>query len=145
MVQRRPPVAVDRGLVFAVAHPRGGGEMGRRWYLDGKFEQKPNTFSDTLACADLLVERGHVAPDRLALRGGSAGGLLVGACINARPDRFAAAVAEVPFVDVVTSMSDASLPLTVISGRWGDRVWSAPAYAAYRRTTTSGRWVSALW
>ncbi len=112
---------LDRGVVFAVAHPRGGGELGRQWYLDGKLLAKPNTFDDTIACAEHLVAGGHVAAGRLCIRGGSAGGLLVGACITKRPDLFASAVAEVPFVDVVSTMSDPSLPLTVTEWEeWGD-------------------------
>ena len=118
---------LDRGVVFALVHPRGGGELGRQWYLDGKFEHKPNTFSDTIACAEHLVATGYAAPGRLALRGRSAGGLLVGACVNARPDLFATALAEVPFVDVVNSMSDETLPLTV--GEWEE--WGDPRTEAY--------------
>jgi oligopeptidase B len=117
---------VDRGGVWALVHPRGGGELGRRWYDDGKLLAKRNTFTDTIAVADHLVAGGWAAPGRLAIRGGSAGGLLVGACIvlsiaQGRPDRFAAAVAEVPFVDIVSTMSDPSLPLTVTEWEeWGD-------------------------
>jgi oligopeptidase B len=112
---------LDRGVVFAIAHVRGGGEMGRRWYEDGKFLAKPNTFSDFVACADHLVAQGVTARDRLAIRGGSAGGLLMGAVLNLRPDLCAAAVAEVPFVDVVNTMSDPTIPLTVIEyDEWGD-------------------------
>lgn len=112
---------LDRGMVWALAHPRGGGELGRRWYLDGKFLAKQNSFDDMAACADELVRRGSVAGDRLALRGGSAGGLLVGACAVQRPERYTAVVAEVPFVDVVTTMSDPTLPLTVTEWEeWGD-------------------------
>lgn len=112
---------LDRGAVWALVHPRGGGELGREWYLSGKLLDKRNTFTDTLAASDHLVEIGAAAPDRLAIRGGSAGGLLVGACVTMRPDRFAAAVAEVPFVDVVSTMSDPTLPLTVTEWEeWGD-------------------------
>ncbi|MEY2957951.1 MAG: hypothetical protein RLZZ01_519, partial [Actinomycetota bacterium] len=112
---------LDRGFVWALVHPRGGGELGRQWYLDGKLLNKRNTFTDTLAVCDHLVDTGVAAPDRLAIRGGSAGGLLVGACVTMRPDRFAAAVAEVPFVDVVATMSDPTLPLTVTEWEeWGD-------------------------
>ena len=118
---------LDRGVVFALVHPRGGGELGRQWYEGGKLLNKPNTFSDTIACAEHLVRAGYAAPDRLALRGGSAGGLLVAACVNARPDLFAAAVAEVPFVDVVNSMSDETLPLTV--GEWDE--WGDPRTETY--------------
>ena len=112
---------LERGVVFAIAHVRGGGEMGRRWYEQGKFLHKPNTFTDFVACADHLVGQSVTARDRLAIRGGSAGGMLIGAVLNLRPDLCAAAVAEVPFVDVVTTMLDPSLPLTVIEyDEWGD-------------------------
>lgn len=112
---------LDRGAVWALAHPRGGGELGRSWYLHGKFEHKRNTFLDTIACAEHLSGQRVVDGTRMAVRGGSAGGLLVGACITMRPELFRAAVAEVPFVDVVTTMSDASLPLTVTEWEeWGD-------------------------
>ncbi|MBS3942120.1 MAG: S9 family peptidase [Actinobacteria bacterium] len=112
---------LDRGFVFAIGHVRGGGEMGRRWYEDGKFLAKPNTFGDFVVCADHLVEQTITARDRLAIRGGSAGGLLVGAALNLRPGMAAAAVAEVPFVDVVNTMSDPSIPLTVIEyDEWGN-------------------------
>jgi phosphopantetheine adenylyltransferase len=120
-------------VVFAIAHVRGGGELGRRWYEDGKFLAKPNTFSDFVACADHLVSAGHRARDRLAIRGGSAGGLLIGATLNLRPDLCAAAVAEVPFVDVVTTMSDPSIPLTVIEyDEWGNP--EDPAYLEVMRS-----------
>ncbi len=112
---------LDRGVVWALVHPRGGGELGRQWYLDGKLLNKRNTFTDTVACTDHLIDSGIVACERVAIRGGSAGGLLVGACITMRPDLFASAVAEVPFVDVVTTMSDPSLPLTITEWEeWGD-------------------------
>ena len=112
---------LDRGMVWALAHPRGGGELGRRWYLDGKLEHKQHTFDDMIASAEHLVTAGIVASERLAIRGGSAGGLLVGACMTQRPDLFAAVVAEVPFVDIVNTMSDPSLPLTVTEWEeWGD-------------------------
>ena len=112
---------LDRGGVWALVHPRGGGELGRQWYLDGKLLAKRNTFTDTIAAAEHLVATGWAAPERLAIRGGSAGGLLAGACMTMRPDLFASVVAEVPFVDVVTSMSDESLPLTITEwDEWGD-------------------------
>jgi oligopeptidase B len=112
---------LDRGVLFAVAHPRGGGELGRRWYREGKLLQKRTSFTDFLACADHLAGNGWCDPRRMAARGGSAGGLLVGAAVAMRPDRFAAVLAEVPFVDVVTSMLDPSLPLTVTEWEeWGD-------------------------
>jgi oligopeptidase B len=112
---------LDRGVVWALAHPRGGGELGRRWYLDGKLLSKRNTFTDTLAGCEHLVTAGVADRDRVAIRGGSAGGLLVGACITMEPGRFRSAVAEVPFVDVTTTMSDPTLPLTVTEWEeWGD-------------------------
>ncbi len=112
---------LDRGIVFGFAHVRGGGELGRRWYEDGKFLAKANTFTDFAACADHLVGAGIVARERLAIRGGSAGGLLIGAVLNLRPELCAAAVAEVPFVDIVTTMSDPTIPLTVVEyEEWGD-------------------------
>jgi oligopeptidase B len=112
---------LDRGFVYAIAHVRGGGEMGRPWYDSGKLLQKANTFSDFIACAEHLIKEGWTAPERLAILGGSAGGLLVGAVLNMRPDLFRAAVAEVPFVDVVSTILDPSLPLSVIEWEeWGD-------------------------
>ncbi|MEX2329092.1 MAG: S9 family peptidase [Nitriliruptoraceae bacterium] len=112
---------LDRGMVFAIAHVRGGGEMGRAWYEQGRLRDKGNTFTDFIACAQHLIERGITAADRLAMRGGSAGGLLIGAVLNLRPESFAVAVAEVPFVDVLTTMSDPSIPLTVIEyDEWGN-------------------------
>jgi oligopeptidase B len=112
---------VDRGWTWVLAHPRGGGEMGRRWYINGRLENKRNTFDDVNAVADDVIKTGWASPSKLAVRGGSAGGLMVGACINFRPELWSAAVAEVPFVDVVTTMSDPSLPLTVTEWEeWGD-------------------------
>lgn len=104
---------LDRGVVFAIAHVRGGGDRGRRWYDDGKLASKPNSFSDLVACAEALVAQGWTTPGQLIIEGGSAGGLLVAAAANLRPDLFRAVVAEVPFVDVVNTMLDESLPLTV--------------------------------
>ncbi len=112
---------LDRGWVWALAHPRGGGEMGRNWYNDGKLLNKRNTFTDTIACAAHLATSSICDGTKLVVRGGSAGGLLVGACITMAPQRFAGAIAEVPFVDVVNTMSDPSLPLTVTEWEeWGD-------------------------
>ena len=112
---------LDRGFVYAIAHVRGGGELGRRWYEGGRLEQKRNTFTDFIGCAEALVAGRYTSPDRLAARGGSAGGLLMGAIANLRPDLFAAIVAEVPFVDVVTTMLDEELPLTITEWEeWGD-------------------------
>jgi oligopeptidase B len=112
---------LDRGFVFAIAHVRGGGEMGRDWYEDGKFLNKANTFSDFIACAEVLIEKGYTNRRGLAIRGRSAGGLLIGAVLNARPDLFACAVAQVPFVDALTTMLDDKLPLTVNEyEEWGN-------------------------
>jgi len=112
---------LDRGFVFAIAHVRGGGELGREWYEDGKFLHKTNTFGDFIACAERLVELGYTNPRRLAIRGRSAGGLLIGAVLNIRPDLFACAVAQVPFVDALTTMLDDKLPLTVNEfEEWGN-------------------------
>ena len=103
---------LDRGVIYAIAHIRGGGDLGRRWYLDGKLGKKMNTFTDFVACAEALVAQGYTQPGQLVIQGGSAGGLLVGAATNLRPDLFKAVVAQVPFVDVINTMLDASLPLT---------------------------------
>lgn len=112
---------LERGIMFALAHVRGGGDNGRHWYENGKFGQKNNTFIDTVACAIHLTAEDGVDPARIAIRGGSAGGLTVGAALNRAPELFCAAVAEVPFVDVAATLSDPSLPLTVIEyDEWGD-------------------------
>jgi oligopeptidase B len=124
---------LDRGFVYAVAHVRGGGELGRPWYEDGKTAAKPHTFSDFVACARHLIAAGFTAPDRLAARGGSAGGLLVGAVVNQAPELFRAAVAEVPFVDCLTTMMDDTLPLTVGEWEeWGNPVSDPVAYAVMK-------------
>ena len=120
---------LERGVVFAIAHIRGGGELGRRWYEDGKLEHKPNTFTDFIACAETLIAEGYAAPDRLAARGGSAGGLLMGAVVNLRPNLFRAVVAEVPFVDSLTTILDETLPLTVTEWEeWGNPVADPEIY-----------------
>ena len=120
---------VDRGFVYAIAHIRGGQEMGRGWYDDGKMLRKKNTFADFIAAAEHLVQRGYTRSDRLAIRGGSAGGLLMGAVTNMRPDLFRAVVADVPFVDVINTMLDASIPLTTQEWQqWGNPA-NAPEYA----------------
>jgi oligopeptidase B len=112
---------LDRGFVVAIAHVRGGEEMGRAWYDGGKMLNKPNTFGDFIAAAEHLIAEGYTSPERLTISGGSAGGLLMGAVANRRPDLFHAVLAEVPFVDVVNTMLDASLPLTVIEyDEWGN-------------------------
>jgi oligopeptidase B len=104
---------LDRGVIFAIAHVRGGGEMGKAWHDQGRMMQKKNTFTDFLACADLLEREGWTRADRMAIHGGSAGGLLVGAVTNLAPQRFQIVVAQVPFLDVLNTMSDSALPLTV--------------------------------
>lgn len=120
---------LDRGVIFAIAHVRGGGEMGRSWYEMGKLAQKPTSFSDFVAVARELVRTGWTTPDQLAARGGSAGGLLMGAVMNLAPELFRCVVAEVPFVDALTTMLDASLPLTVGEWEeWGNPDASASAY-----------------
>jgi oligopeptidase B len=104
---------VDRGVVYAVAHIRGGGEMGKGWHDAGRMMNKKNTFTDFIACAEDLLKRGYGSKDRLVIEGRSAGGLLMGAVLNMRPDLFHAAIVGVPFVDVINTMLDESLPLTV--------------------------------
>lgn len=112
---------LDRGFVYAIAHIRGGQEMGRDWYEDGKLLTKRNTFYDFIDVAEHLVHTGYTAPDRLFGQGGSAGGLLIGAVVNLRPDLFRGAIAAVPFVDVVTTMLDETIPLTTFEwDEWGD-------------------------
>jgi oligopeptidase B len=121
---------LDRGFVFAIAHVRGGGELGRPWYEDGKLLRKRNSFTDFVAAAEHLVAEGFTAPERLVARGGSAGGLLMGAVANDRPDLFAAVVAEVPFVDCLTTILDETLPLTVTEWEeWGNPVEDPEVYA----------------
>jgi oligopeptidase B len=118
---------VDRGFVYALAHIRGGQEMGRWWYEDGKLLKKKNTFTDFVACAEHLVSEKYTNSDKLFAMGGSAGGLLMGAIVNLRPDLFKGVVSEVPFVDVVTTMLDESIPLT--TGEYDE--WGNPNEEAY--------------
>ncbi len=121
---------LDRGVVYAVAHIRGGGEMGRRWYEEGKMLAKRNTFTDFNACARHLVKSGWASADRLVARGGSAGGLLMGAIANLAPDAYAGIVAQVAFVDPLTTILDPSLPLTVTEWEeWGNPIESPEVYA----------------
>jgi oligopeptidase B len=112
----------DRGFVYAIAHIRGGQEMGRWWYDQGKMLNKRNTFTDFIASAEHLIQEKYTSKDKLAIRGGSAGGLLMGAVVTMRPDLFKAVVADVPFVDVINTMMDASIPLT--AGEW--QQWGDP-------------------
>ncbi len=118
---------LDRGFVFAIAHVRGGQEMGRHWYEDGKLLRKMNTFTDFIACGEHLIDAGYSDPDRIYAMGGSAGGLLVGAVVNLAPDLWHGAVADVPFVDVVTTMLDDSIPLT--TGEYDE--WGNPHEQVY--------------
>ena len=112
---------LERGVGFAIAHVRGGGELGEAWYRAGKQEYKQNTFDDFIACAEHLIAEGITSAERLAISGGSAGGLLIGAVLNQRPELFRAAIAEVPFVDVLNTMLDPELPLTVTEyDEWGN-------------------------
>ena len=127
---------LDRGFAVVIAHVRGGGELGRRWYVGGKFEQKRNTFTDTIVCARHLIAEGLTTPEQLGLRGGSAGGLLVGAVLNLAPELFGAAVAQVPFVDALNTMLDPSLPLTVTEWEeWGNPATSEAIYREMRSYT----------
>ena len=124
-----PLSLVDRGFVYAIAHVRGGTEKGWRWYLDGKREKKPNTFSDFVACGRALIEAGYTGEGRIVAHGGSAGGMLMGAVANLAPELFAGIVADVPFVDVMNTMLDAELPLTPPEWpEWGNPAESEAAF-----------------
>ncbi|NTU52069.1 MAG: S9 family peptidase, partial [Candidatus Aminicenantes bacterium] len=118
---------LDRGFVFAIGHIRGGQEMGRHWYEDGKLLKKKNTFTDFIDCAEHLVAQKFTQPGRLFAEGGSAGGLLMGAVVNMRPDLFKGALVGVPFVDVITTMLDKSIPLT--TGEFDE--WGNPEVKEY--------------
>ena len=123
---------VDRGMIYAIAHVRGGQEMGRQWYDDGKMLRKMNTFTDFVDVAEQLIKAGYTHADKLVANGGSAGGLLMGAVANLRPDLFRAIVADVPFVDVINTMLDESLPLTAQEWeQWGNP--TDPEHYAYMR------------
>ncbi|WP_296248521.1 S9 family peptidase [Pseudomonas sp. UBA4194] len=132
---------LERGIAFAIAHVRGGGELGEAWYRAGKQEHKGNTFSDFIACAEHLIAQGLTDARRLVISGGSAGGLLIGAVLNQRPELFQAAIAEVPFVDVLNTMLDPDLPLTVTEyDEWGnpqepDVYERIKAYAPYENVS----------
>jgi oligopeptidase B len=120
---------VDRGMIFAIAHIRGGMARGYQWYLDGKLDQKRNTFNDYVDAGRALVEEGYTSESRMVAYGGSAGGLLVGAAINQAPELFAGAIGAVPFVDVLNTMSDAELPLTPPEWpEWGNPLNDEAAY-----------------
>ncbi|MFJ5296758.1 S9 family peptidase [Pseudomonas sp. NPDC088368] len=132
---------LDRGVAFAIAHVRGGGELGEVWYRTGKQEHKQNTFSDFIACAEHLIAENLTSAEKLVISGGSAGGLLIGAVVNQRPELFKAAIAEVPFVDVLNTMLDPDLPLTVTEyDEWGnpqepDVYARIKAYAPYENVS----------
>ncbi|WP_320067382.1 S9 family peptidase [Micromonospora sp. RTGN7] len=127
---------LDRGVIFAVAHIRGGGELGRRWYDEGKLLAKKNTFTDFVSCARHLATSGWTSADRLVARGASAGGLLMGAVANLAPDAFTGVVAQVPFVDALTSILDPSLPLTVTEWEeWGNPLEDPEVYAYMKSYT----------
>jgi oligopeptidase B len=116
-----PISLVDRGFIYAIAHIRGGGELGRTWYEDGKLLKKKNTFTDFIRATEYLISQKYVSPKKVAISGGSAGGLLMGAVMNMRPDLFTTVIAAVPFVDVLNTMSDPTLPLTVTEyEEWGN-------------------------
>jgi len=124
---------VDRGFVFAIAHVRGGTDKGWRWYEDGKLGRKPNTFRDFLAAVRCLIAEGFTSAGRIVAQGGSAGGLLMGAVANLAPDLFAGIIADVPFVDVLATMLDASLPLTPPEWlEWGDPIHDKAAFETIR-------------
>jgi oligopeptidase B len=133
---------LDRGAVCALAHVRGGGELGKPWHDSGRMEHKPNSFTDFIAVADFLVRGGYGARERLIIEGGSAGGLLIAAVLNLRPDIARGAILKVPFVDVINTMLDTSLPLTVGEfEEWGNP--ADPVHYAVLRTycpyTNAGR------
>jgi oligopeptidase B len=129
----RPLSLVDRGFVYAIAHVRGGTEKGWRWYLDGKLGRKTNTFTDFISVADELARLGYCAKGRIVAEGGSAGGLLMGAVANLAPDRFAGIIADVPFVDVLNTIMDASMPLTPPEWpEWGNPITDPAAFATIK-------------
>jgi oligopeptidase B len=124
---------VDRGVIYAIAHVRGGAEKGRRWYLDGKKEKKPNTFHDFIACAEYLIAQEYTSKGKIIAHGGSAGGMLMGAIANMRPDLFSGVIAEVPFVDVLNTMLDDTLPLTPPEWpEWGNPLTSVDDFKTIR-------------
>ncbi|MDR6435296.1 oligopeptidase B [Paenarthrobacter nicotinovorans] len=127
---------LDRGIIMVIAHIRGGGELGRRWYEDGKKLTKKNTFTDFIAATDWLAGSGWVDPSRIAAMGGSAGGLLMGAVANMAPEKYAAVVAQVPFVDALTTILDPELPLSALEWEeWGNPITDPEAYAYMKSYT----------
>ena len=127
---------LDRGMVFVIAHVRGGGEMGRHWYEDGKKLNKKNTFTDFVAATDWLAQSGWVDPAKIAAMGGSAGGLLMGAVANLAPEKYAAVVAQVPFVDALTTILDPELPLSALEWEeWGNPITDPEVYRYMKEYT----------
>jgi oligopeptidase B len=124
---------LERGFVYAIAHIRGGQYLGRQWYEDGKYLKKKNTFTDYIACSDYLIQEKYTSPNHLFAMGGSAGGLLMGAVVNLKPENFRGVVAAVPFVDVVTTMLDEDIPLTTGEyDEWGNP--NDPVYYEYMKS-----------
>ncbi len=117
---------LDRGFIFAIAHIRGDATLGWSWYEDGKLLKKMNTFTDFVCCAEYLINEGYTTPDKLAMHGRSAGGLLIGAVVNMRPDLFKVAMADVPFVDVIGSMTDSTIPVFTILSLCTEIEYSGP-------------------
>jgi oligopeptidase B len=135
---------LDRGVVFAVAHIRGGGELGKPWHDAGRMREKMNTFTDFISCAEFLITKRYTSPGKLVIEGGSAGGLLMGAVANLRPYLFHAVITHVPFVDMLNTMLDASLPLTVGEyEEWGnpqiaEDYWVMKSYCPYTNVSRRG-------
>ena len=124
---------IERGFVYAIAHVRGGAEMGQRWYRAGKLENRMNAFTEFVSAAEALVAAGYTSRGRIVAHGRSAGGMLVGAALNMAPDLFAGVVADVPFVDVLNTMLDEELPLTPPEWlEWGDPISDADAFVRIR-------------
>lgn len=120
---------IERGVVFGIAHIRGGGEYGEKWFEDGKLFKKKNSYTDFIACAEHLIKEGYTNPGKLAITGRSAGGMVMGAVVNMRPDLFRAVIAGVPFVDVLNTMLDESIPLTVTEFElWGNPIKNKEQY-----------------
>ena len=139
------PSLLDRGFIVAEAHIRGGDDLGRRWYEEGRLHKKKNSFDDFIACSRHLIGEGFTSHDKLVIRGGSAGGLLVAAAANKAPDLYRAVVAEVPFVDVVNSMLDPDLPLTLLEyEEWGNPETTAGGHSSARRNARPATCCSSL-
>lgn len=134
---------LDRGFSFVIAHVRGGGELGRQWYENGKLLKKKNTFTDFIACAESLIELKYCSKEKLCIEGRSAGGLLMGAVVNMRPDLFKVVIAGVPFVDALTTMLDPTIPLTTSEWEVGSilvQCLKASNYIFFLLSSTSSAW-----